>query len=258
MFGICNLSIVPCRKEDSDRSELVTQLLFGDSFVILEETAKWARIRNDYDGYESFIDQKQFLRLSESAYIELQQNLQQTLSSDLISLIYTEKDKSAMAIVSGSTLPFYEHGTVRFGGKSFQFEGQPKVVTTAERDSIIENALLYQNAPYLWGGRSPFGIDCSGFSQIVYKLSGLRIKRDASEQAQEGKALSFVEEAQPGDLAFFDNEEGKIVHVGIVLPGSMIIHASGKVRIDQLDHHGIYNLEQKKYTHRLRVLKSYF
>jgi cell wall-associated NlpC family hydrolase len=112
------------------------------------------------------------------------------------------------------------------------------------------------NSPYLWGGKSPFGIDCSGFTQMVYKLCGIKILRDAKQQAQQGSALSFIEEAVPGDLAFFDNEEGKIIHVGIVLKNNKIIHASGCVRIDTLDHQGIYNASAKTYTHNLRVIKN--
>jgi cell wall-associated NlpC family hydrolase len=115
---------------------------------------------------------------------------------------------------------------------------------------------VYLNAPYLWGGKTPFGIDCSGFTQMVYKLNGYHLKRDASQQATEGEPLSFIEESEPGDLAFFDNEEGKIIHVGIIMDNNYIIHSSGKVRIDRLDHLGIYNAETNRHTHKLRVIKK--
>jgi len=111
------------------------------------------------------------------------------------------------------------------------------------------------NSPYLWGGKNPFGIDCSGFTQLVFKLNGHKISRDASQQVELGSPLSFVEEAEAGDLAFFDNEEGKIVHVGILLDNQTIIHASGKIRIDKFDHYGIFHSEIKKYSHNLRVIK---
>ena len=107
----------------------------------------------------------------------------------------------------------------------------------------------------MWGGRSFFGIDCSGFTQIAFKLNGFKLPRDASQQALIGTPLSFVEEAQAGDLAFFDNEEGKIIHVGIILEDAKIIHASGKVRVDKLDHYGIFNVDSKRYSHHLRVIK---
>ena len=125
-----------------------------------------------------------------------------------------------------------------------------------DRNTLIETALSYTGTPYLWGGRTTFGIDCSGFTQMVYRMNGIYLPRDASQQAKKGTTLSFLEECQPGDLAFFDNAEGAIVHVGIVMEDYKIIHSSGRVRIDTLDHSGIYNEELGKHTHKLRVLKS--
>ena len=125
-----------------------------------------------------------------------------------------------------------------------------------DKNNIIKTAFLYMNAPYLWGGKTPLGIDCSGFTQMVYRINGYKLLRDASQQAAQGEALSFIEESEPGDLAFFDDEEGKIVHVGIILKENYIIHAHGKVRIDRLDHSGIYNVEKRKHTHKLRVIKK--
>ena len=124
------------------------------------------------------------------------------------------------------------------------------------KENIIETSFLYLNAPYLWGGKTPFGIDCSGFTQMVYKLNGYKLLRDASQQATQGEALSFIEESEPGDLAFFDNSEGIITHVGIIMKDNYIIHAHGKVRIDRLDHSGIYNVDKKIHTHKLRVIKK--
>lgn len=136
-----------------------------------------------------------------------------------------------------------------------QFEGA-KVEGSLNKSNIVNTALLYLNTPYLWGGKTPFGIDCSGFTQMVYKLNGFNILRDASQQASQGEVLSFIEESSPGDLAFFDNNEGEITHVGIIMEDHRIIHAHGKVRIDLLDQSGIYNLDTKTHSHKLRVIKK--
>jgi cell wall-associated NlpC family hydrolase len=136
----------------------------------------------------------------------------------------------------------------KFTGNSTQGFSQKKF--------LIENALIYLNAPYLWGGRSPFGIDCSGFTQLVYRLQGIKLPRDAYQQAEVGNTLSFIEESEEGDLAFFDNTEGKIIHVGIIMKNNYIIHASGKVRIDRIDQQGIFNSSLKTHTHKLRLIKS--
>ena len=137
----------------------------------------------------------------------------------------------------------------------YRFDG----LTTAgftKKEKLVENALMYLNAPYLWGGRSPLGIDCSGFTQIVYRLQGVDLPRDAYQQADVGTTLSFVEESEAGDLAFFDNNEERITHVGIILENNHIIHASGKVRIDRIDQQGIFNKELGTHTHKLRLIKS--
>jgi cell wall-associated NlpC family hydrolase len=136
-----------------------------------------------------------------------------------------------------------------------QFEGA-KAEGSLNKSNIVNTALLYLNTPYLWGGKTPFGIDCSGFTQMVYKLNGFNILRDASQQASQGEVLSFIEESSPGDLAFFDNNEGEITHVGIIMEDHRIIHAHGKVRIDLLDQSGIYNLDTKIHSHKLRMIKK--
>ena len=108
-------------------------------------------------------------------------------------------------------------------------------------DWIVKVARRYLNAPYLWGGRSPFGVDCSGFTQMVYKIAGQHLLRDAAQQVSQGRSIDFMEECQAGDLAFFDNEEGDIIHVGMILADNHIIHCDGMVRIDRLDQSGIHN-----------------
>lgn len=250
MFGICNLAIVPLRLEPSDRSEMTSQVLFGEHFKVLEQTPKWSRIELAFDGYNGWIDNKQFREISEADYVKLTSG-EIVLSGDLIEYISTPKN-GLITIPLGATLSFL-NSTINTEG--FAFDGTSVSGIKTKKD-LIETAFLYMNSPYLWGGRTPFGIDCSGFVQMVYKLNGFKLLRDASQQATQGEALSFIEESEPGDLAFFDNEEGRIIHVGIIMEDNYIIHAHGQVRIDRLDHLGIYNIDTKRHTHKLRVIKK--
>lgn len=294
MFGICNLSLVPCRKEPSDKSEMVTQLLFGEHFELLDSKGNWQLIRIAYDGYECWVDKKQFHPVKNIHGIN---DSTTAISTEIVQLASplpspTESEEQHIPIVLGSSLPKFNKKSFMLGKQEYYFEGDANFPFAKNKKSSSEGGGLgeaskwYLHTPYLWGGRSPFGIDCSGLTQMVYKLNGIKLKRDAWQQAEQGKALSFLEEAQTGDLAFFDNEDGKIVHVGIILKphlparpaggnpplqgglsrvtlpvkggdggGLQIIHASGKVRIDKLDHQGIFNIETKKYSHRLRVIK---
>ncbi|MFB9108617.1 C40 family peptidase [Flavobacterium gyeonganense] len=251
MYGICNLAIVPVRSEASDRSEIVTQLLFGEHIEILERKNQWARIRIQFDDYEGWVDSKQYQEITKEQFNQLSKEAI-ILNADLIDYI-TAPDNLLLPIPLGASLSFLNNSEINTS--NFDFEGT-KTSGIKPKSAIINTAFMYLNAPYLWGGKTPFGIDCSGFTQMVYKLNGYKIHRDASQQANDGEPLSFIEESEPGDLAFFDNEEGNIIHVGIIMENNYIIHASGKVRIDRLDHLGIYNPELKKHTHNLRVIKK--
>jgi len=245
-YGICNLSIVPLRLEPSDTSELVSQVLYGDHFKVLEQRKKWSRIRLDFDKYEGWIDNKQYREVSETDFSVLVKS-EAVYATDLVEFVQDANDSlypiSLGAALHGLTLLNHTYDGHTTSGK------QPK-------DNLLNTAFLYINTPYLWGGKTPFGIDCSGFTQMVYKLNGYKLLRDASQQATQGEALSFIEESEPGDLAFFDNAEGNIVHVGIIMRDNYIIHAHGMVRIDRLDHSGIYNVETNTHTHKLRVIKK--
>lgn len=251
MFGICNLAIIPLRAEASDKSEQVSQLLFGEHFKIIEATAKWSQIELAFDGYIGWIDNKQFQSISEEHYLFLT-DAPIVLNADLIEYISTPNNQ-LLPIPLGSSLSFLENEEINT--HKFSFDGM-KVCGAKPKSDLVKTAFMYLNAPYLWGGKSPFGIDCSGFTQMVYKLNGHHLLRDASQQATQGEALSFIEESEPGDLAFFDNDEGNIVHVGIMMEDNYIIHASGQVRIDRLDHLGIYNADTNRHTHKLRVIKK--
>ncbi len=253
--GICNLSIIPVRSEPSDRSEMVTQVLFGEHFEIIEKQKNWIRIRLAYDGYEGWMDAKQSAPLSLEDFHALNKS-NPHVSRDIVQVaVYLDPNPVPVPILMGSTLPFFKDNELRISERLYNYVGSEFCFELPDKKMLIENAYLYFNAPYLWGGRGPFGIDCSGFTQMVYKMSGMKLLRDANQQADQGLTIEMLENAEPGDLLFFDNEEGKIVHVGILVKPGKIIHASGQVKVNDVDHHGIFNKEMNKYTHTLRLIK---
>jgi len=250
-YGLSNLSIIPMRAEATDLSEMVNQILFGEQYKIIESRKKFSKIRLSHDKYEGWICNKQLLEIEKEDYDTLLSS-EKNYTTDVLDII---KSDSFQTIVMGSILPEIKNSIFRFNNTDYTFEGLTTNVKQ-EKGMLIENAMMYLNSPYLWGGRTPFGIDCSGLPQMVYRLNGIDIPRDADEQAEVGTTLSFVEESEPGDLAFFDNAEGKIVHVGIILENNHIIHASGKVRIDRIDQQGIFNTDLSSHTHKLRLIKQ--
>lgn len=255
-YGISGLSIIPVRKEPSEQSEMITQILYGEHFVVNEIMLGWAHVKLAFDGYVGWVDMKMITPLTEKNYQKIEQATF-AVSTDIFNIIPINAEQTMM-IVAGSTLPFWRPNLKEFSIQQdiFRHTGNYTYRKPSNiRKTLIEQALKYFNAPYLWGGRSPLGIDCSGFTQIIYKMIGIALPRDASKQVHCGTAISFVEEARPGDLAFFDNDEGQIVHVGIIWEKRKIIHASGKVRIDNVDQFGIFNVDTKRYTHQMRVMK---
>lgn len=235
--GICNVSIAPLRAENSDKSEIVSQLLYGESADIIEVKDNWTKIITHYDNYEAWMDTKQIAPVSDEFLTSRKTNLvKETFQSTM-----TESGKVLLSM--GSEVPFETTSPTRGHDLS---------------ESIVNCAREFLNVPYLWGGKSFFGIDCSGFTQIIYKIHGIKIPRDTYQQAELGEALTFIEEAKPGDLAFFENADGRIIHVGFILADQKIIHAHGKVRIDSLDSSGIFNKDQNRHTHKLRFIRSYF
>jgi gamma-D-glutamyl-L-lysine dipeptidyl-peptidase len=250
-FGISILSVIPIRELPSDKSEMTTQLIFGEHYKILEQRKKWSRIKIAHDKYTGWISNNQVHIIYQEEYDKLDKEIV-TLTTDILDIIEGESNQP---IVIGSVLPTYKSDHALIKNKMYKFLGK-KTQGFSEKKHLVNNALIFLNTPYLWGGRTPFGIDCSGFTQIVYRLQGINIPRDAYQQAEVGNTLSFIEESEEGDLAFFDDSEGKITHVGIIMNNNNIIHASGKVRIDKLDQQGIFNIEKKIHTHKLRIIKS--
>ncbi len=229
MFGICTLSAIPVRKEPHHESELVTELLFNDLYEVLEQSGDWLYIKMEYDGYEGWIRSLQQFDIQEDTYKSLAKR---------------------NSYVVNKPVELYDSKVLSFGTTIYSDEKH-----CIESNGFINNAFMLLDVPYRWGGRTVFGIDCSAFVQLCAKTVGIKLPRDASQQVECGEDVYFLTEAQPGDLAFFENEEHKIVHVGIILEGEKIIHASGKVRIDSLDQTGIFNKELGKHTHFLGTIK---
>ena len=248
-YGICNLAVIPLRAEPSDRSEQVSQILFGETFEILEWTERWAKVFTTNDNYEGWIGRLQFAMLGHIAYKTLKQD-PAPITYRAVTQAWKKPDNSVLYLPVGSSLVFLKGTTCQINNEQFEIIGE-----IGGEESFDITAKSFLNTPYLWGGRTHYGIDCSGFTQAVFKLSGIDLKRDAWMQAEQGMVVDFLAEAKLGDLAFFDNAEGKITHVGIMLNNEQIIHASGRVKIDHIDGQGIYSEELKRYTHKLRIIK---
>jgi hypothetical protein len=253
-FGVCRLSVVPVRLEASHRAEQVTQLLFGDHYEVMEQTAdlEWVRIRIHFDQYEGWISGRQHHEVPQDYFDYLDRN-EFKITTDLTStMLYS---KSPQVILMGSMIPISSSELFKME-EQFAFNGEAKNVgLKREFEYLRAIALKYINAPYQWGGKSPFGIDCSGLTQMVFKIAGYKLLRDSRQQALQGKAINAFNQAQPGDLAFFKNAEGNISHVGILLNDEKILHAHGRVRIDHINEEGILNAETKVYTHSLAFLR---
>lgn len=245
--GYCIVSISPVRSESSDRSEMVTQLLFGEVVTIEEINAPWMKIRTYTDNYEGYVDLKHIHFLTEKEVNRWLDGI--SYLPDLLKKINTPW--GIQSIFKGSFIPFQAVNEFNIGPDQFTIEDHS--VHTEKRDPF-ELAQEYLNAPYLWGGKTPFGIDCSGLTQMVFRFLDINLPRDASQQVEYGTTVSF-DEAEQGDVAFFENKEGKIIHVGIFGDNHQIIHASGQVRIDQLSEEGILHIETGLKTHTLHSIK---
>ena len=255
-YGICNLSAIPLRKEDRHTSEMVSQLLYNETYTVLDRTKEWVLVQienstsalptDDFSTlpqdqgsaafpYQGWIQSKQFSEISEEDF-------------------YTLKRKKIHLI--NKPIVAYEGKLLTLGTPLY--EPHPDAVeipTEFHPEMMVDYAKLLLGAPYLWGGRTAMGIDCSGMVQVCARLSGLLLPRDSSQQVKEGDLVYFLQETLPGDLAFFGEEDGHITHVGIVMGNEQIIHCSGQVRIDYLDQTGIFNKERNEHTHRLQVIK---
>ncbi len=257
-YGVCNLSIVPVRTLPADTSELCTQLLFGEAYTVIEisENTKWLKIKILYDSYEGWIDAIQHNEVSD-IYFESYILTNHRFCFDDVAMVESHKETSLIHF--GCVLPFLQGYNFKIGNKNYIFEGDIAMPTSDNSfdDNLLFIAFRFVNTPYLWGGKTRFGIDCSGFTQQVYKLLGFAIYRDAYQQATQGQKILSIEETKIGDLLFFENLNHKIIHVGINVGNKKIIHAHGKVRIDTFDSTGILNTETKKYSHQLACIRRF-
>lgn len=254
-YGVCCVPVSPMRAVASHKAEMVSQQLFGEKSTVLEITNdKWARILLKYDRYEGWVQQSHLAEIDEEHFLKVDKDLTEDWVNEV------DYNGHIMLVPMGSSLSAFKNGKAFWRKNSVHFKGKvwnPEDVKITPK-IIKQVSYKFLNTSYLWGGKSVFGVDCSGYAQMVYKFLNRHLPRDAWQQAQEGEVVNFLQEGKCGDLAFFDNEEEKITHVGILLNDHEIIHSSGKVRIDKIDTQGILNLETKERTHKLRIIKRYF
>lgn len=249
--AICHLAQIPVRATPADSAEIVTFALFGERLKILEHTEKWLRIELLSDSYQGWMDVKQCLfcedTLPDTTY----------LTQDLLTQAIKIRNGEMFYLPMGSELHKWDGSTCQIATEKYIVNGNVQIPTKPYDTLQIENlARKFLSTPYLWGGKTAMGIDCSGFTQMVYKMFNVNLFRDASMQVLQGVELPNLSEAKKGDIAFFKNLEGKIIHVGILLSQSEIIHASGCVKIDSIDSQGIFNQSLGTYTHQLATIKS--
>jgi gamma-D-glutamyl-L-lysine dipeptidyl-peptidase len=253
-YAIVNVPAAPVRKKAMHQSEMINQLLFGEAVKILKAKGKrWLSVRSLHDGYKGWIANN----LIDSVTAEQAKVRPGYVTANLINTIKTNKE--SMTVPLGSSLPFYEKGKGHIGNGEYIFKGAVKNINgvTADADAVKKLTRPWINAPYLWGGRTIMGVDCSGFAQVVFNMMGIQLPRDARLQAKKGKPVKNLADAKTGDLAFFNDKE-EIVHVGILLSNEKIIHASGRVRVDTIDKKGIINSTTGKRTHVLHLIKRYW
>lgn len=253
-YGVCRLAIVTVRKDADHKSEPVTQLLFGDHYEVTEASKdqKWLRIIINSDEATGWIDRLQHHGISAEYHQQIGlANFK--ITTDIASTILYKK--SQLTIVMGSIVPISGSELFKME-EQFAFNGEAKSLgQRRDFEFLRSTSNKYLNSPHLPGGKSPFGIDAPGFTQMSFRLTGYQLPRDVTQQALTGKAVASLGEAQPGDLALFSGKDGKASHAGIVLDDQKIIHCSGRVRIDYLMEEGILSSETKIYTHTLSGIR---
>ena len=246
-------TIVPIRAEHSDESEIMTQMLFGDTFEILDTHKQWNYIKTTYDAYEGWIDEKVVRKMTAQDF-ETHQKAPRYYTADIVNeVVFDTSGKFLLPM--GSVLPGFNPETqlVKINNEIGVFKG--KFITGKhDKMEVLKYALTYMNAPYLWGGKTHFGLDCSGLTQMTYKMCGHFMLRNAKDQATQGTSIK-LSEAEAGDLAFFTNDKGRVIHVGFLLGNGQIFHSHGNAHIDPIDEKGIWSKQFQRYSHRLSDVK---
>lgn len=253
-FGICPLSVTPLRTAPAHKSEMASQLLFGELVEIMDRKGRqWLKVRCIHDNFVAWADTSQITEITPSEFGNIQENY--AFSLELVQAAMGHNH--FIPITIGARLPNFDGLNFKLGALQFTYSGQAVGASELKEEAafLLKMAKRYLNAPFVWGGRSPFGIDSAGLVQVLFAMIGHQLPRDPAAQIDIGTTIDFVEQVQAGDLAFFENKNGRIFHVGLVMEDQAIIHAHGCVRIDRLDHYGIYNEATKRYTHKLRLCK---
>ena len=260
--------MIPVRSEAREAAEQTTQILFGETFDILEQKPRWNRVKLHLDGQEGWIDAKMCTPMSAEefkAYAAAYRN--SAVVAMPLAYAVSENNGQTIPLTAGTRLAGYQEKkddaqrivSARFEVLGVGFRIDPSMVYANTPDlneqNLLQTVRFFLNIPYLWGGRNTLGMDCSGFTQIVMSLFGKTLKRNASEQAQQGRTISDLSKVHAGDLVFFDHEDGKISHVGIAIDSERVIHCSGRVKVEKLDSNGIFSAEKGGYTHHLVAIK---
>lgn len=253
-YAVCHTAISSLRSSSRERSDQLSQVLFGEVMTIIDRKVnKWVRVLTHSDSNLGWILEDHIVEITADEFNSYSKSNQ--FSVELFHPVFTSN--SSFHIPFGSRLPGFDGLGFTLAGKRYTFSGRT-IDTRSKRISgewITKISKMFLHAPQLPGGRSPLGMDPSSFVQLVFASAGVSLERNFEELVKIGRRVDFVEEAMEGDLALFEKRKGKVIHIGIILPGKQVIHVDGTVRIDIFDHYGIFNKEEQKYSHKLRIIR---